>query len=95
MVWEAHRLGDFRGAVATISGARNECYIVNRDLVARFNTLDPQFAKFRNEQIAYELLSGSGLPVPEVILLDDSRHVVPYDLIVVTRLPGVNLAESW
>ena len=95
MVWEAHGLGEFRGAVAAVSGVRNESYIVNGDLVARFNTLDPQFAKFRNEQIAYELLSGSGLPVPKVVLLDESRSVVPYDVIVVTRLPGVNVTESW
>lgn len=94
MFWEAHGLGDIRKIVAASGGVRNECYIVNDELVARFNTRDPQFAKFRNEQVAYELLHGSDLPVPDTVLLDESRSLVPYDAIVVTRLPGVNVAES-
>lgn len=94
-VWHAHGLGRVRSIEPAARGVRNECYIVNGNLVARFNTLDPQFAKFRNERAVYEQLADSGLPVPKMLLLDESRSVVPYDLIVLTRLPGMNVAESW
>ena len=68
---------------------------VNDDIVLRANTVDVNDAKFRNEAIAYRLLVGSGLPVPRVLALDESREVVPFDLMITTRLQGVSVAESW
>ena len=78
-IWQAHGLGDFRSAVPAARGSRNESYIVDDALVIRFNTLDPQFPKFRNERIAYDLLARSVLPVPSVAALDESRSIVRYD----------------
>ena len=93
-IWAAHGLGAVRSAVPTPSGSRNESYIVNDELVIRFNTQDPQFAKFSNERAAYELPAHSAVRVPTVVALDESRRSVPYDYIIATRLPGVNVAES-
>jgi aminoglycoside phosphotransferase (APT) family kinase protein len=94
-IWRRHGLGRPQRIAPTSSGVRNECYVVDEAYVLRLNTLDPQFPKFRSESVAYRLLQGSGLPVPAVVALDESRQVVPYDYIVVTRLPGVDLARSW
>ena len=93
-IWDAHELEDVKRVLSAASGSRNECYIVNEAFVIRFNTRDPHFAKFRNERLAYDLLAKSAVPVPTVIVLDESRSIVPYDFIIVTRLPGVNVAES-
>ncbi|MGI8686986.1 MAG: phosphotransferase family protein [Thermomicrobiales bacterium] len=94
-IWRAHGLGAVRRIARVASGISNACFIVNDDRVIRFNTFDMTVPKFENERVAYDLLAGSGLPVPSVIVLDASRQVVPYDCIILTRLPGTNLAESW
>jgi aminoglycoside phosphotransferase (APT) family kinase protein len=93
-IWAAHGLGIVKTVTSPAGGVRNECYIVNEELVLRVNTLDPQFPKFSNEAAAYRLLEDSPLRVPRVVVLDESRHIVPYDFIIVTRLPGASVAES-
>lgn len=93
-IWEAYQLGRVRQIVPTIGGARNTSYIINDELVLRLNTRDPEFVKFRNERIAYQVLAGSGLPLPTVIAVDETRTLLPYDLIILTRLPGVSIAAS-
>lgn len=94
-IWRNCALGTVHRTTPAASGSRNETYFVNDAYVLRVNILDPQFAKFRNEQRAYDLLIGGALPVPHIVALDESRQVIPYDYLVMTRLPGVNLAESW
>ncbi len=93
-IWDVYGLGSVRSVVSAASGSRNESYIVNDDLFLRFNTRDAEFRKFGNERVAYELLAQSAVRIPRVVALDESRAIVPYDLIVLTRLPGVNIAES-
>jgi aminoglycoside phosphotransferase (APT) family kinase protein len=93
-IWRAHGLGATRRIVRATSGISNACFIVNDDRVIRFNVFDTTVPKFENERAAYDLLAGSGLPVPSVVALDASRRIAPYDFIVLTRLPGTNLAEN-
>lgn len=93
-LWDACSLGSVRSIVPATSGSRNESYIVNDDLFIRFNTRDAEFRKFGNERVAYELLAHSTVSVPRVVALDETRTIVPYDFIVLTRLPGVNVAAS-
>jgi aminoglycoside phosphotransferase (APT) family kinase protein len=93
-IWQACGLGTIDHITPTPSGMRNESYMVNGEWFLRLNTLDPGFAKFGNERVAYDLLADSGLPIPSVVVVDESRRIVPYDFIVLTRLPGVNAAES-
>src|SRR6476620_7229399 len=90
----AHGLGAVRRITMPGGGVSNESYIVNGELVIRFNTRDPQFAKFSNERAAYDLLASGPLPVPRVVALDESRTVVPYDYIILTRLPGTTIAAG-
>jgi aminoglycoside phosphotransferase (APT) family kinase protein len=80
--------------VALPGGQRNESYLVNDRWVLRVNTRDPQFAKFRNERAAYALVAPFDLPVPTVVVLDEGRTLVPYDYIILTRLPGTSVAAS-
>lgn len=93
-IWQASGLGTIRKIELLTLGSRNESYLVDGGWVIRFNTNDPKFDKFVNEQAAYDLLAGSGLPVPSVILLDDSRNLSPYDTLILTLLPGEAIAAS-
>ncbi|MDX1435824.1 MAG: aminoglycoside phosphotransferase family protein [Anaerolineales bacterium] len=93
-IWRAHSLGRIHSIEPIPAGSRNLAYYINSDLVLRVNTLDPQFKKFSNEKSALDQLDLFGLPVPQVIFLDESRRLVPHDLIVLTRLPGASIAES-
>jgi len=94
-IWSAHRLGPVTRISQPRGGVRNLCFYVNDAFVVRFNTQDLGSAKFQSERMAYELLAQQSLPVPEVLVLDESRTIAPYDLIVTTRLPGQALASSW
>jgi aminoglycoside phosphotransferase (APT) family kinase protein len=95
-VWRAYGLGEIGALRPASSGSRNVSYIVDDALAVRFNTQDTGIPKFSNERAAYDLLARqTTLPVPRVVALDETRRIVPYDFIIVTRLPGSNLAESW
>ncbi|MGI8857871.1 MAG: phosphotransferase family protein [Thermomicrobiales bacterium] len=94
-IWEAQGFGAPRQIAGAASGVSNQCFIVDDARVIRFNTIDTTVPKFDNERVAYELLAGRGLPVPSVVALDTSRRLCPYEYIILTRLPGKNLAESW
>ncbi|MGB3715286.1 MAG: aminoglycoside phosphotransferase family protein [Candidatus Promineifilaceae bacterium] len=93
-IWAAQGLGIVKSVKRTTGGVVNACYVVNEDLMIRLNARDPQFAKMRNEAIAYQFLSGTAVPVPEVICLDESRETAPYDYLITTRLPGTNIFGS-
>jgi hygromycin-B 7''-O-kinase len=69
--------------------------MVNDRLVLRLNTWDRASFCLHNERLAYDLLAQQSLPVPRVLLLDDSRTLIPYDYVITTRLPGRTLASSW
>lgn len=94
-VWRAHGLGDVARIERTTSGVSNRSFIVDDALVIRFDIADAGTPKSENERLAYALLARRGAPVPAVMALDTSRRIAPYDYIILTRLPGVNLAESW
>ncbi len=94
-IWCAHRLGPVRHITQPRGGVRNLCFYVNDSFVVRFNTQDRGSAKFQSERMAYDLLAQQSLPVPQVLVLDESQAIVPYDLTITTRLPGQTLASSW
>jgi Ser/Thr protein kinase RdoA (MazF antagonist) len=94
-VWFAHQLGVVTHTTQPLGGVRNLCFFVNDSFVVRFNTQDRGSAKFQSERMAYELLAEHSLPVPLVLVLDESHTITPYDFIITTRLPGQSLALSW
>jgi Ser/Thr protein kinase RdoA (MazF antagonist) len=94
-IWAAHRLGPVTHITQPLGGVRNLCFYVNDSFVVRFNTQDRGSAKFQNERVAYDLLAQQSLPVPQVLVLDDSHTVTSYDFSITTRLPGQPLALGW
>jgi aminoglycoside phosphotransferase (APT) family kinase protein len=94
-IWEAYRLGPVETLAAPERGSVNLCFLVNDELVIRFQVRHPQFAKLRTEKIACDLLRPSSVPVPEAVVLDETKTLVPYPFLITSRLPGETLLDSW
>ncbi len=94
-IWRAAGLGAVRSAIQPPRGAINPCLIVNDACVIRFDTGFKTAGRFRSEAAAYRRLVGSGVPVPEVVVLDSSRRIVPHEYLITTRLPGTPVIDSW
>ncbi|MEO8394288.1 MAG: phosphotransferase, partial [Chloroflexota bacterium] len=43
---------------------------------------------------AYDLLGATDVPVPKVLALDTSKTVVPYDYLILTKMPGKPISTS-
>ena len=94
-IWQAFGLGAVQTITVPRRGCSNASFLVNEDRVVRFQVTALPCHKFRTEKIAYDLLRASELPVPEVLVLDESRTLVPYAFLVTTRLPGETVYDSW
>src|SRR5947208_3482981 len=94
-IWQAYELGAVQTITVPRRGCSNACFLVNEDRVARFQVTALPLHKFRTEKTAYDLLRASELPVPEVLVLDESRTLLPYAFLITTRLPGETVYDSW
>jgi aminoglycoside phosphotransferase (APT) family kinase protein len=94
-IWHAHGLGAVRTLAVPRRGCSNACFLVNESHLARFQITDIPRHKFRTERIAYDLLRDSDLPVPELLLLDETRTLVPQVFAITTRLPGETVYGCW
>ena len=74
----------------------NSVHIVNETHVIRFDILNYEgISRYKGEQIAYERLHNTGVPVPTVLVFDNSKTHAPYTFIIMTKLEGVPLAHVW
>ena len=89
----AYGLGDVETVSMPDGGMVNLCFCVNDKYIIRFNTRDVDTPKFRREKFAYDLLQKSSVPIPDVIALDESKTIVPYDFLILEKLPGKNVDE--
>lgn len=90
-----HRLGIPTRIVVDETGWVNPCIFVNNELVFRFNARDPNLPKYQREKIAFELLKDADVPVPQMVIFDDSKALTPYDVLITERLHGKNLESDW
>lgn len=72
-------------------GVVNPCFLTEHHAI-RVNVRDPELPKFANEA-ANLRLAREAIAVPDVVLLDTSHEVVPYDVLVTTRVHGVPVAS--
>jgi len=49
--------------------------------------------KPEKERIVYALMQQQGIPVPNILITDDSKSVLPFVYVISERLPGLPLAE--
>ncbi|MBI1282341.1 MAG: phosphotransferase [Anaerolineaceae bacterium] len=91
----AHGLGKIESLVQPVQGNINRCLVVNDAYVLRFDVLDWGGAnRYAGEKWAYEILSQSDVPVSQVIALDTSKSLVPYDYLILTKMPGQTISTS-
>ncbi|MEO0602661.1 MAG: phosphotransferase [Myxococcota bacterium] len=65
-------------------GVVNPCFLTDEHAI-RVNVRDPELPKFANEAVALRL-AASAIAVPEVVVLDTARSVVPHDVLVTERI---------
>lgn len=95
-IWKAHGLGSVRSVDWAGKGINNPALLINDTHVARFDgIINEGVSRFYGEQLAYDHLRTAGIPCPEVIVLDDSKSLVPYDYMIMTRVEGTPLLDSW
>src|SRR5690606_14628473 len=69
--------------------------VVNDAYVLRFDVLDWGGAnRYIGEKWAYDLLAAADVPVSRVIALDTSKRLVPYDYLILTKMPGQTISTS-
>ena len=91
----AHGLGKIESVVQPVQGNINRCLLVNDAYVLRFDVLDWGGANcYIGEKWAYEILSESDVPVSRVLALDTSKRLVPYDYLILTKMPGQTISTS-
>jgi aminoglycoside phosphotransferase (APT) family kinase protein len=88
------KLGSVDKVIFDDQGWVNVTAFVNDDFVMRFNARDIQLPKFQREQAVFNLLKGT-VSVPELLLFDDSKIIVPYDYMICKKIPGKNLEQNW
>lgn len=74
-------------------GMNNPIYIINEALVIRFDGLTSftgaeYDTRFRAEEWVYRQLHEAGLPVPEVLAVDERCTLAPLPYMLMRRLPG-------
>jgi aminoglycoside phosphotransferase (APT) family kinase protein len=77
------------------TGWVNPCFFINDQFVFRFNARDPDLPKYQREKIAFDLLKTSDIPVPQKVILDESKSVAPFDVLISEIIPGENLESAW
>src|SRR5687768_4390542 len=91
----AHGLGKIESLVQPSQGNINRCFVVNDAYVLRFDVLDWGGAnRYIGEKWAYELLGATDVPVSRVVALDTSKSLAPYDVIILTKMPGQSISPS-
>jgi len=90
-----HGLGIPTKIVMDETGWVNPCFFINDQFVFRFNARDPDLPKYQREKIAFDLLKLLDLPVPQKVILDDSKVLVPFDVLITEIISGENLESAW
>ncbi len=93
---ERYGLGKLETITPLDGGEVNPMLLVNGALVVRFNQRDPDLFKLAKEATIYRRLRhASDVPCPEVLALDTQRDLVPYDVLVLTYVEGVQGSVVW
>jgi aminoglycoside phosphotransferase (APT) family kinase protein len=90
-----HGLGKIERLVEPAQGNINRCLLVNDAYVLRFDVLDWGGAnRYAGEKWAYEILGATDVPVSRVLALDITKSLVPYDYLILTKMPGQTISTS-
>ncbi len=95
-IWSVHGLGKVYSSDWAGKGVNNPAFVINDSHVVRFDGLiNEGISRFHGEQIAYDLLRQAGIPCPMVIVLDVSKTLAPYDYMIMNKVEGITILDSW
>ncbi len=73
----------------------NAAFSVNDKYIIRFNIWEKNSIRFHRFKMACDHLYSSNVSVPQVITLDETKTITPYDFIILLKIPGIPLNSSW
>lgn len=100
-IWKEHGLGEVETIEMLESGNHRSvnrnvsCFYVNNNFLLRIQLEQSETLSFQNEAGACQILKPSGIPLPDILLVDTSKEVIPESYIISTRLHGQTIADNW
>lgn len=93
-ILDSHNLGKVATIKEVKSGSINPVFLINNQYILRVGTGDSNNKdKFRKEAILFSILPKFSIPVPEVIIFDDSCNLVKYPFILMNLIKGNDLKD--
>ena len=89
-----HKLGKITKISYSKSGMVNPCLFLNDKYVLRINVRDPEIAKFKREEIAFNKLKKEGF-CPKKVFLNADKKIIPYTYIITEKLKGKEIEKDW
>jgi aminoglycoside phosphotransferase (APT) family kinase protein len=95
-IWSAHGLGKVSTIQPAKRGQNNIATIINDRYVIRFDVLDlDEPCRYNGEALAYRELAHANIPAPEVVVLNTTKQLIPYNYIILTKSDGIPLIDLW
>jgi aminoglycoside phosphotransferase (APT) family kinase protein len=95
-IWDQHQLGRVETVTQASRGINNPTFLINDQYAIRFDGLDQSGrSRFYGEALAYAQLRERNIPAPQVIAVDVSKAIVPHDYILMTKVAGSTIMDSW
>lgn len=91
----ANRLGETQSIKTDELGWVNPVYFVNSKYVIRFNARDINLPKIQREAVAFKIIRDHRIPVPDFVLIDESKTISNYDYMITKIISGENIEHSW
>ncbi|WP_165822422.1 phosphotransferase family protein [Paenibacillus montanisoli] len=93
-ILEKHSLGRIDRIEYSDRGIVNPCVFINDHYVVRVNARDVELPKFDNEQQALRMMKSEGIPVPDVYVFDNSHEHLPYEILITSKMPGIDIWKA-
>ncbi|WP_256256363.1 phosphotransferase family protein [Paenibacillus sp. BC26] len=93
-IFEKHSLGRIERIEYSDRGIVNPCVFINDHYVVRVNVRDVELPKFDNEQQALLMMKSEGIPVPDVYVYDNSHEHLPYEILITSKIPGIDIWKA-
>ena len=94
-ILEKYQLGKIQSIRYASTGMVNPILFFDKKYVLKINVRDPDIPKLRREAVVMKKLLEVKLPVPELLVLDEDKDVLPYDFIIMGFLEGKEIHANW
>jgi len=93
-IFKFHGLEDVK-SISYIDTSYNPCIIINDKYVIRMNIRKSGILHFRKEYLVMNWLKKLTIPVPKILVVDDTRKLIKYPFIIMNKLEGTEVNSGW